>query len=209
MKKSILLALSMLLIGSSLIFAGTFGAGVSVGGSMSFVGTDPSGDGTPRYGFTGGLYGDYGFYSIENVVDFSVQPGVYFAMKGYRSEITSPGAADMTANFNYVEVPVLVKATIPLQMAVKPYLLVGPSVGYVVTNEVEMDPAAYQAVGDAVSDSIQSLDYGVVFGAGVDLDMGIAVDARFNLGLANITDLASYEYMRNRSVSLMVSYNLF
>lgn len=203
MKRKLILALLILVVGTSFVFAGAFGAGVSAGGNLAFVGTEPSGDGTPRYGFTGGIYGDYAFYSMENVMDLSAQLGVYYSQKGFRS--TTP--ADITANYDYIEVPVLVKASIPLDIPVDPYLLVGGSVGMIVGNSFEFDPA--NPTGSEVYEGYtKDLDYGLVFGAGVDLDMGVAVDARFNLGLANITENPGQEYMKNRSVSLMVSYNI-
>jgi hypothetical protein len=207
MKRKLILALLILAVGTSFVFAGAFGAGVSVGGNLAFVGTDPSGDGTPRYGFTGGIYGDYAFYSMENVMDLSAQLGVYYSQKGYRSELTSPVTTDLTVNIDYIEVPVLVKASIPLDIPVDPYLLVGGSVGMIVVKSAETDPAV-APVNDSVESDTKDLDYGLVFGAGVDLDMGVSIDARFNLGLANITESASYDYMKNRSVSLMVSYNI-
>ena len=206
MKRKLILALLILVVGTSFVFAGAFGAGVSAGGNLAFVGTDPSGDGTPRYGFTGGLYGDYAFYAVEDVMDLSAQLGVYYSQKGYRSEV-SAYATDLTVNIDYIEVPVLVKASIPLGIPVDPYLLVGGSVGMIVVKSAETDPAV-APLNDSVESDTKDLDYGLVFGAGVDLDMGVSIDARFNLGLANITESSNYEYMKNRSVSLMVSYNI-
>jgi len=183
---------------------------VSVGGSLAFVGVEPSGEGSPRYGFTGGLYGDYAFYSMGEMVDLSVQSGVYYAMKGFRAEQPTPPttSTDLTVNHDYIEVPLLVKASFPLDLPVDPYLLVGPAVSYRIINSVSTDPEVL-AVEAGVEEKYQSLDFGVVFGAGVDLDMGISVDARFNLGLLNIEDEPSGDdYTKNRSISLMVSYNI-
>jgi len=213
MKKHVMLALLILFLGSSFVFAGAFGAGVSAGGSMAFVGTEPSGEGTPRYGFTGGVYGDYAFYAIENVVDFSVQPGVYFAMKGFRTELEDFGDAKMEVNMNYIEVPVLLKATFDFNLPVKPFVLVGPSVGYAITKEViipETVPSPWnEGIVASYEEDTSNFDFGLVFGAGVDLDMGISIDARFNLGLLNIDNEATGDdYTKNRSVSLMVSYNI-
>ncbi|HLW22405.1 MAG TPA: hypothetical protein VKZ39_04405, partial [Sphaerochaetaceae bacterium] len=79
---------------------------------------------------------------------------------------------------------------------------------YRIINSVSTDPEV-GLVEDGAKDKYQSLDFGVVFGAGVDLDMGISVDARFNLGLLNIEDEPSGDdYTKNRSISLMVSYNI-
>lgn len=210
MRKQILIVFLVLVFAVSSVAAGTFSAGVSVGGSLAFVGVEPSGEGSPRYGFTGGLYGDYAFYSMGEMVDLSVQSGVYYAMKGFRAEQPTPPttSTDLTVNHDYIEVPLLVKASFPLDLPVDPYLLVGPAVSYRIINSVSTDPEVL-AVEAGVEEKYQSLDFGVVFGAGVDLDMGISVDARFNLGLLNIEDEPSGDdYTKNRSISLMVSYNI-
>ena len=210
MKKQVLAVVLIMIFAVSFVSAGTFGAGVSVGGSMAYVGVEPSGEGSPRFGFTGGIYGDYAFYSMGEMVDFSVQAGVYYAMKGFRSEVaTSPSTStDLTVDHDYIEVPLLVKASFPLDLPVDPYLLVGPAVSYRIINTVSTDPEV-GPVEDGVKDKYQSLDFGVVFGAGVTLDMGISVDARFNLGLLNIEDEPSGDdFTKNRSISLMVSYNV-
>jgi len=215
-RKQILIVFLVLVFAVSSVAAGTFSAGVSVGGSLAFVGVEPSGEGSPRYGFTGGLYGDYAFYSMGEMVDFSVQSGVYYAMKGFRASkvnVESVGVVegDLTVNHDYIEVPLLVKASFPLDLPVDPYLLVGPAVSYRIINTVSMESThpATSAIVDDIEGKYQSLDFGVVFGAGVDLDMGISVDARFNLGLLNIEDEPSGDdYTKNRSISLMVSYNI-
>ncbi|MGE0073875.1 MAG: porin family protein [Sphaerochaetaceae bacterium] len=226
MKKHVMLALLILFLGSSFVFAGAFGAGVSAGGSMAFVGTEPSGDGTPRYGFTGGVFGEYDFYAIENIVDFSAQTGVYFMMNGFRSDVNlvgAPGPSPFTEetptnfNLNYIQVPVLLKASFPLNLPVKPFALVGASAGYLITKSVEAsddlseaeDGYFTAAVSDPYEDKLSNFDFGLVFGAGVDLDMGLSIDARFNLGLMNIDEDASGDdYTKNRSITLMVSYNI-
>lgn len=205
MKKQLLAVLLIVVFAVSFVSAGTFGAGVSVGGSMAFVGVEPSGEGSPRYGFTGGIYGDYAFYSMGEMVDFSVQPGVYYAMKGFKSDL---GPLELTVNHDYIEVPILVKASFPLDLPVDPYLLVGPAVSYRIVNSVSTDPEDPGTVS-AVEEKYQSFDLGVVFGAGVTLDMGISIDARFNLGLLNVEkEPAGDNYTKNRSISLMASYNI-
>ncbi|MEA5032023.1 MAG: porin family protein [Sphaerochaeta sp.] len=206
MKKHVMLALLILFLGSSFVFAGAFGAGVSAGGSLSFVGTEAESEGSPRYGFTGGVYADYAFYSIENVVDFSVQPGVYFAMKGFNTD--HPAFEETKVNLNYIEVPVLLKAGFPLGLPVDPYILVGPTVGVRLSSDYEAEAAEGE-----LNENIKLIDYGVTMGAGVDLDMGLSIDARFNLGLVEIGDEAAAAFggvvdWKNRSVSLMVSYNI-
>lgn len=206
MKKHVLLALLILFLGSSFVFAGAFGVGVSAGGSLSFVGTAAESDGSPRYGFTGGVYADYAFYSLENVVDFFVQPGVFFVMKGFNTN--HPLFEETKVNLNYIEVPILVKAGFPLDLPIDPYVLVGPTVGVRLSSDYASDASEGE-----LDDNIKLIDYGVTMGAGVDLDMGLSIDARFNLGLVEIGDESAPAFggvvdWKNRTLSVMVSYNI-
>jgi hypothetical protein len=210
MKRKLILALLILAVSTSFVFAGAFGAGVSAGGSLSFVATDSASDGAPRYGFTGGIYGDYAFYSMENVMDLSVQPGVNFAMKGFNTDAPHDSSITMDVNLNYIEVPVLFKASFPLEMPVAPYVVVGPYAGYSISKNLKFSDDVPSATEDFIAsssiDDVQDFDFGVVMGAGVDLEMGISIDARFSMGLIEIgEDTVDW---KNRSVSLMVSYNI-
>ena len=48
---------------------------------------------------------------------------------------------------------------------------------------------AFKAGGDdTIKDGVKSMDYGLGFGAGYELESGLMFDARYNLGLANISD---------------------
>ncbi|MGE4454430.1 MAG: porin family protein [Sphaerochaeta sp.] len=210
MKKHILISLLVLVFAVSAISAGTLKAGVSVGGNVAFVGTEPSGDGTPRYGFTGGVYGEYDFYSLGEMVDLSVQSGLYYTMKGFRTEVdvTPTVSTDLSLNNDYIEMPMLLKASFSLDLPASPYIRVGPSVGYRIINDPSTDPEI-AVVEAGAEDKFTNFDAGIVFGAGADLDMGLSIDARFNLGLLNIEDDPSGDnYTKNRSVSLMVSYSI-
>lgn len=210
MKKHVMILL-VLVSAVSIISAGTFSSGVSVGGNLAYVEVDPSSEGSPRYGLTGGLYGNYTFYSMGEAVDFSVQPGVYYTMKGFRAvQPTSPTTTtDLSVNNDYIELPILMKASFSLGLPVNSYVLAGPSVGYRIINNASTENPVVPAVETSVEAKYQDFDFGVVLGAGVDLDMGVSVDARFNLGLYNIEDAPTGDnYTKTRSISLMVSYNL-
>lgn len=213
MKKYVIIVLLVLFIGSSFAYAADFGAGASLGGSLSFVSTssDSSWDKAPRYGLTVGVYGDYPLYAIEDMVDLAVQPGLFYMFKGFRLKNDS-----QTFKFNsdYLEVPILVKAEFSMvDLPVEPYALLGPAVGISVIKKSGL----YDTDGDLVEGTettgddlnIKNLDFGLVIGGGVNVNEEISVDLRFNIGLANIIEDGDADnYMRNRSISLMASYGL-
>ncbi|MDI9257431.1 porin family protein [Flavobacterium sedimenticola] len=116
--------------------------------------------------------GDYdtdatsGFY-VGGLVDFSisekfhVQPELLYSMEGAKD-----------AALNFVRIPVMAKYYVMEGLN----LQAGPQFGFV-------------AGGDDIKDNVKSLDYGLGIGAGYELESGLFFDARYNLGLANISDI--------------------
>lgn len=56
-------------------------------------------------------------------------------------------------------------------------------------------------------DTTKSMDFGVVFGGGVDFGT-LSVDLRLDLGLTSIDDSADSSDIQNRTLSLLVGYRL-
>jgi len=52
---------------------------------------------------------------------------------------------------------------------------------------------------------MNSLDYGVNFGVGYTMDFGLFIDARYNLGLANIVDSDDITN-KNNVINISVGY---
>ena len=104
---------------------------------------------------------------------------------------------------DYLEIPVLVKYMIPTEGKISPCFFAGPAVGMLMS-------AKY---GDEdVKDFTKSIDFGVAFGAGVDVAMGekgkLTFDARYTLGLANIVDEEGVDdKVKNANISFMVGYS--
>lgn len=194
MKKIVIIAL-VLVLGSSFLYAENSHAGVSIGGNLAFLSADGFydslfADRSPRMGLSVGFYGDYEFYSMKNKLLLSMQPGILYTMKGFRMD-------NLNVNLDYLEIPVLIKASVPLASPANLYLLMGPSLGINVVRESE--------IGTFTSSSDDKrTDFGIVIGAGVDFEANIAVDIRANFGLVNIIDSDSRN--QNHSVALMVSY---
>ncbi|WP_333876419.1 porin family protein [Flavobacterium sp.] len=117
--------------------------------------------------FTGDYDSDAtsGFY-VGGLVDFSisekfhVQPELLYSMEGAKD-----------AALNFVRIPVMAKYYVMEGLN----LQAGPQFGFV-------------AGGDDIKDNVKSLDYGLGIGAGYELESGLFFDARYNLGLANISD---------------------
>ncbi|WP_330747009.1 porin family protein [Chryseobacterium sp. CP-77] len=126
--------------------------------------------------------------------NFSVQPEVNFVSKGTKFKNSF---ANQSFNFNYIEVPVLAKYAFgPV------YVNAGPSVGFLMgkNNAVK-----------AVYGKTKSIDFGVQMGAGVAIPAGpgnFIVDARYNLGLTNISDVKGTD-IKNRGFAVSLGYSIF
>lgn len=194
MKKSLVL-LFVLLFTSSFISAERIGVGVSMGGNLAFLSTEGNldtllSDRSPRLGISAGLYADYTLYVVQDTLHLSVQPGIFYTMKGFRVN-------DLDVNLDYLEIPILLKARMPLDAPVDPYVLFGPSVGFNVVRENEIGSFT-------LSSDDKRTDFGIVFGAGVDFDRSISLDIQANFGLLNIIE--SDTRNQNHSVALLLSY---
>ena len=86
------------------------------------------------------------------------------------------------ANFDYINVPIILK----LYLAAGLNLQVGPQFGFLSTSELintttnVKDPQSAKSLFDKKS------DLSVAIGAGWDLPFGLTLDARYNLGLADV-----------------------
>jgi hypothetical protein len=111
---------------------------------------------------------------------FAIQPEVHFAQAGFKLDLGTIGSGD--AELNYIQIPILFKYdllsandNLALSPFVGPYVSVGVS-GKQGDIDIEFD-------GD-----YKRLDYGAVLGAMIRFTPGFFIDARYNIGLANVSD---------------------
>ena len=107
---------------------------------------------------------------------FAVQPELVYSGQGGE-------ANNVKLNLNYINVPVLLQYMVNNGLR----LQTGPQVGFLVT--------ATQKVGDVkvdVDDVHNSVDFSWAFGTSYIFSSGVGIDARYNLGLNNISDNTNY-----------------
>lgn len=135
---------------------------------------------------TGDLDGDgrTGFY-LGGLVDFAVaedfhvQPEVLYSMEG----------AD-EASISYIRIPIMAKYYVMEGLN----LQAGPSVAFKIASE-----------DDFVDEATKSIDFGLGIGAGYELTSGLFFDLRYNLGLANISDIDGVD-AKNTGFQLGLGY---
>lgn len=167
--------------------AGRISYGAKAGIIMSNLTQTPeSWDDAKSYktGFTGGVFMNYAFNER-----FSIQPELLYTMKGMKGNLYDGlVSVDVTASFDYFELPVLAVYTFPGSEKLKPRVYAGPSFAYNLGSELKISAWLASASVD-FSSLTQTTDFGVVAGAGFDYALGkgiLTFDVRYQLGFTNV-----------------------
>ncbi|MCR4395104.1 MAG: PorT family protein [Candidatus Saccharicenans sp.] len=136
-----------------------------------------------KRGWVGGA-----FASFEFLQGVSIQPEVLFIQKGARL-VDSEYDFEARFNFNYVEIPVLLKIDLPLEgAAAVPSFFFGPFFGFNNRATIVMiDP--YSRETEDIKTDVEKAEYGITLGLMVTQKWGpgyFSIDARYDLGLSNI-----------------------
>lgn len=117
---------------------------------------------------------------------FALVSGLRYIMKG--TEVTSTNSTTVS-KANYLEIPALLKVKFPMT-EVKPYLIAGPTLGLKLSASTRTD---FGTTGgnDVDNPNVESTDFGLFFGAGIDFGLNPNVDLYFqpgySLGLSNVS----------------------
>lgn len=219
--KIILIALLLLAFSSAVFAQGIIAKGVKAGLNIATLTGDDIEDAKSKTGFAFG-----GFVTYEVNEMFFLQPELLFTMKGAKFEDEYTEEEDDYVyyekyegswNLNYLEIPVLAKFNIPMEGNIKPNVFLGPSLGinigatydkdyeYWVKDENGDIIAEESGSDDGDIEDIKGVDFGLVFGAGVDFGK-ITADVRYNLGLSTIADEGDAK-IKNSVISLMLGYS--
>ncbi|MCH8556551.1 MAG: PorT family protein [Balneolia bacterium] len=132
-----------------------------------------------RLGFVLGAYAIVPFHDM-----FAFQPELLFVQKGGNDSNGDDDffGGDTELILNYIDIPLLVRFNVPIETNLNPYLIAGPSVGFLVSATEKFDGESEDA-----SDFLNSLNFGFNIGAGVNFGQ-LNVDLRYEFGLSNIFD---------------------
>lgn len=163
-------------------------AGINIA-NVTFSGEGVSASADSRTGFVGGAFAQFGIGS-----PFFIQPEVLYSSKGTKE-------GDETLAANYLEVPLLIGAAFPISNSdLKPMVFAGPSVGFALSCDED---------GYDCKDDIKSVDFGLVFGGGLQYALSsvvLFIDGRYNLGLSNVAETDDEEFdfsAKNRTWQVM------
>jgi hypothetical protein len=202
MMKSRIFLLSILM--TCLSFAAFSQAQVALGlkGGLNFSKIDPAA-GTANIDNATGF--NAGIFALVKVAMIGIQPEVLFSKQG--SEFTFD-SENYEANFDYINVPILLKFYLPLGLNIQ----AGPQFGFLTVADLKNTATSTTSPDDVKNLFNDKSDMAVAIGAGWDLPFGLTVDARYNIGLSDMTftpdGASSSMSFKNKVIQLSVGYKL-
>jgi hypothetical protein len=164
--------LVLIAAGSAMFASAQIQYGVKAGYNLANLSFSPSQSGVSSLSnFNGGV-----FASIPLFSSGFLQPEILYSGQGASFSDSLVGSGKV--NYGYLNVPVLFK----YQLESGLFAETGPQVGFLLSAK---ETAGGQSA-DLKSTS-QSVDFSWAFGIGYKLPMGFGIDARYNLGLTNIS----------------------
>lgn len=138
-----------------------------------------------------------GFFQFNVSPQLAVQAEILFSQKGFKFD---NGRSEQTRSISYVEVPLLGRFNIPTNGNLELGLMVGPAVGFKVSESTEVAGVSFD------SSFMKSVDIGVAFGGSVGAGP-FGVDLRYTLGVSNINDNPDFSgSLRNGAFSATAFY---
>ncbi|MDR0230220.1 MAG: PorT family protein [Flavobacteriaceae bacterium] len=132
---------------------------------------------------------------------FSIQPELMYSTQGakLKLELEAPGASlnvKTITKLDYINIPIMAKYYVMEGLSVQ----AGPQLGFLTSAKNEFDSFSFSGFGLSISEEeiksemnlgdikkdSNSVDFGLNFGAGYELPMGVFFDARYNLGLTKV-----------------------
>jgi len=164
-------------------------SGIRVGGNFANIGGSDAATKFPGYGMRTGFAA--GFIFLYNFTEmFAFQPELLYSQKGTKKDAN-------LVKFDYAELPLLLKVTIPVEGSIKPFATVGPYLAYCFNHASTIDGVKYKY------NDVKPLDYGLSLGAGVGFDLTgtmFLVDLRYTMGLTTIHDNSSPLDLKNNVI---------
>lgn len=122
--------------------------------------------------------------------NFAVQPEIVYSAQGGKD-------GDFKFRMNYINVPVLAQYMFDNGFR----LQTGPQLGFLTSAKTKLGDVEID-----VKDDVKSTDFSWAFGAGYLFPQGIGIDARYNLGINNVSENPDFESM-NRVFQVGLFYH--
>ena len=149
-----------------------------------------------------------GFAEFKLSDKFAIQPELLFSTQGVKFEGDIDGySASEKDNLSYLNIPVMAKFYVAEKFSIE----AGPQLGILLSakSKYEANVEGINVSGEEdIKDALESIDFGVNFGAGYDFTENLSAGLRYNLGLSNIvkTEDGDDTKIKNSVFSLSVGY---
>jgi hypothetical protein len=152
-----------------------------------------------RTGFVGGLSAEI---DLDNHLGIEID--ALYSQQGF--EYHTDGL-DQMLRLDYLQLPVLLHVRFPTHTVVRPFIVVGPQVGFRVTCEATSGSES-SSCQSSFGMNAKSVDVGGTVGAGVGFRLGgeeLSVQARYSVGLNRLFDQTETSNLqwKNRVFSVM------
>lgn len=135
-----------------------------------------------------------GAFALFKLTKIGIQPELLFSQQGMKFKDVALN--EQTLKTSYLSIPVMLKLYLVAGLNIQ----AGPQFGFLTAAEVD---------GDDVKSNLKSSDLSANIGLGWDLPFGLTVDARYNLGLSDISDNAGFGELKSRVIQVSVGYKIF
>lgn len=198
------------LTGTNAFAASEMSAGFQLGANIAkWSGASVTGAGLTSK--TGLIIG--GQFEMQLAEMFYIMPGIRYTMKGAKQTYTvGTISVEDKYSVNYIEIPIYAKVKFMEGETFRPFLLLGPNIGFKASSSVEQTATSGGAstTSSATITNIKSTDFSLDFGAGgeFDVDAGMAafLNVVYSLGLSNIVDTVGAD-VKNRGLQFVVGMN--
>jgi opacity protein-like surface antigen len=185
-----LLAVIVFLCLTSVAFSQTpMSFGFQAGLNLSNLSFDPAPTPSPS---TRTAYGVGALLEVGINEMFFVQPELMYLTGGAKFDATGGTA---TYKYDAFAIPVLVKAKFTAGENMKPYVFVGPELGFTMKSEQEITPTGGSSTTTDMKDNTEKMNLSIDFGAGseynLDAKTALFLDARYSLGMTNLDKTAN------------------
>jgi len=147
-----------------------------------------SGDITDNKALTGFHFGVFAEVELSEALIF--QPEILYSAQGTKFE---DSGVSVDFNANYINIPLMIKYGVAEGFNLE----AGPQIGFLISAEI---------ADQDIKDEMESIDFGLNFGASYDFTEDLFAQARYNLGLANAAKDSGDEKINNSVISLSVGY---
>ncbi|WP_196893215.1 porin family protein [Aureivirga marina] len=143
-----------------------------------------------------------GLADIKISDKFSIQPELVYSLEGYNLEtLTVDGASitteDKPLNLSYLNVAGMAKYYITDGLNVE----AGPQIGFLLGASFDGES---EISGVEIKDGYKSINFGLNFGAGYELESGLGFNARYALGLSSIAEDVDGESFSEKTATFSI-----